>query len=314
MISSDRFSVVSSQLILSAIQHGGTFLDIGCADGSRLESLMQTLRQRHISIQPYGIDHDPELIFQAIERLPGFWDQFFVGDYMQWDAPIQFDWVRTDISCIKPEKQKAFLLRLLTRVVKSRGGTLLICENAAMEKTGGLRLAERVRQLGFRPTVESEEMDLTHRGRMDLLKLSIPEEGISPIPAEWTHSLRHSVLRPHQSISEMSFAGDSSSRSLHLARFSKGSTVAIVSLIDEEAESTLRLRGMAVSGQLQGRGYGSELIQEAVSYAQLNNLKEIWCNARASALYFYKKHGFKTVGHEFQIEGIGPHYKMILKL
>ena len=36
----------------------------------------------------------------------------------------------------------------------------------------------------------------------------------------------------------------------------------------------------------------------------------LWCSARVVALDFYKHLGLQTVGSEFEIEGIGPHYVM----
>jgi len=40
----------------------------------------------------------------------------------------------------------------------------------------------------------------------------------------------------------------------------------------------------------------------------------LWCNARLVAIEFYKKVGLKTIGNQFNISDIGPHYVMYKKL
>jgi hypothetical protein len=36
----------------------------------------------------------------------------------------------------------------------------------------------------------------------------------------------------------------------------------------------------------------------------------VWCNARTPAVGFYEKLGFSTIGEEFELPPIGPHYLM----
>ena len=40
----------------------------------------------------------------------------------------------------------------------------------------------------------------------------------------------------------------------------------------------------------------------------------LWCNARLIAVEFYKKLGLQTIGKEFDISDIGPHYLMYKKM
>jgi predicted GNAT family N-acyltransferase len=37
----------------------------------------------------------------------------------------------------------------------------------------------------------------------------------------------------------------------------------------------------------------------------------IWCNARVSAMGFYRKAGWTVESEEFEIEGVGPHVRML---
>lgn len=57
--------------------------------------------------------------------------------------------------------------------------------------------------------------------------------------------------------------------------------------------------------------YDSELIKFAINELRSANASYIWCDARSAAVDFYKKLGFETVSVEFEVPGIGPHYKMI---
>ena len=55
-------------------------------------------------------------------------------------------------------------------------------------------------------------------------------------------------------------------------------------------------------------------IEEAVKLVKSNGADYFWCNARESALNFYKKLNFKIVSKRFIIPISGPHYKMILNI
>src|ERR1043166_6724925 len=61
--------------IVEAIDHGGTFLDVGCANGSLLESVV---RWSEHSIEPYGLDFAPGLVELARRRLPQWADLIFL--------------------------------------------------------------------------------------------------------------------------------------------------------------------------------------------------------------------------------------------
>ena len=42
----------------------------------------------------------------------------------------------------------------------------------------------------------------------------------------------------------------------------------------------------------------------------INKSPTIWCNARETTLYFYKKNNYQVIGKPFHIENIGMHYTM----
>jgi ribosomal protein S18 acetylase RimI-like enzyme len=68
---------------------------------------------------------------------------------------------------------------------------------------------------------------------------------------------------------------------------------------------------MATAPQLRGRGIGGQLIGAAIEQVRGRDGRLLWCDARTSALDFYRRHGFTAEGEEFQHAESGiPHYRM----
>jgi SAM-dependent methyltransferase len=109
--------------IAEAITDPGSFLDVGCANGYLLESLV---RWSAHPIEPYGLDFSVRLVELARTRLPQWRDQFFVGDALEWEPPRRFDFVRTELVYAPEERRRALVKRLLERVV-APGGRLIVC-------------------------------------------------------------------------------------------------------------------------------------------------------------------------------------------
>jgi predicted GNAT family N-acyltransferase len=76
---------------------------------------------------------------------------------------------------------------------------------------------------------------------------------------------------------------------------------------------TVRLRQMAVSKKLQGKGIGATLMNFAENLARDHGFKKLTMHARKVAMGFYEKQGYKVVGDEFTEVTI-PHYVMEKKL
>ncbi len=76
---------------------------------------------------------------------------------------------------------------------------------------------------------------------------------------------------------------------------------------------TVRLRQMAVSKKLQGKGIGATLMNFAENLARDYGFKKLTMHARKVAMGFYEKQGYKVVGDEF-MEVTIPHYIMEKKL
>jgi GNAT superfamily N-acetyltransferase len=84
-------------------------------------------------------------------------------------------------------------------------------------------------------------------------------------------------------------------------------------LLTKTEPQTVRLRQMAVSGSLQGKGIGRQMMQFAEDVARDYGYRRITMHARNSAIGFYEKLGYEVRGNEF-LEVTVPHHVMEKKL
>jgi N-acetylglutamate synthase-like GNAT family acetyltransferase len=80
----------------------------------------------------------------------------------------------------------------------------------------------------------------------------------------------------------------------------------LLTRIDDNA---VRLRQMAVPNSLQGRGIGRALMVFAENIARDMGYKTLIMHARKTAIGFYEKLGYSTIGKEF-VEVTIPHFVM----
>ena len=109
--------------IADAIDADGTFLDIGCASGHFLESVV---RWTPHSIEPYGLDLAPAVVELARRRLPQWADRIFLGNALSWEPPLRFDFVRTELVYVPADRRRTLVERLIGEVV-APGGRLILC-------------------------------------------------------------------------------------------------------------------------------------------------------------------------------------------
>ncbi len=141
---------------------------------------------------------------------------------------------------------------------------------------------------------------------------------VRPVPAADVRPIRHKVLRPGQPATSCCYPEDDRPGARHFAALHKGSRVGAASVYHEDPAAEFavpglnpgggwRLRGMATVDEIRGTGAGSALLRTALTYAALAGAEVVWCNARTSVAGFYRKHGFHSLGEEFEMPGIGPH-------
>lgn len=147
---------------------------------------------------------------------------------------------------------------------------------------------------------------------------SISDLIIKQVPAADVYPLRHRVLRPRRTLADCVWAQDSDADTAHFGAILDHEIVGIASIAlcprEGDPPNTWRLRGMATKPELQGQGIGAKVLTTCLEHAKSRGGALMWCNARTTALAFYRRHGFETVGDEFETPGVGPHYVMVRPL
>jgi len=149
---------------------------------------------------------------------------------------------------------------------------------------------------------------------------SIHVEFVQPLVL---HALRRQVLRPGQPWSSVAHDYDSRPDTFHVAAFGlRGEVAGCASFHPDaaphrpgsSASHTWRLRAMATLPEVRGQGYGAAALRYGIAEVRHRGGTILWCNARSGAVGFYERLGFETVGDEFEIVPIGPHFVMEIAL
>ncbi len=127
-----------------------------------------------------------------------------------------------------------------------------------------------------------------------------------------TWPIRHTVLRPNQTLEDCDYPNDRNPDSFHLGAYEGDKLISIASFYAERNEKIVawkqfRLRGMATLPEYERNGVGNRVLRFGMEHLQSNMADVLWCNARMSAAPFYEKMGFGAFEDTFEIEGIGPH-------
>lgn len=123
--------------------------------------------------------------------------------------------------------------------------------------------------------------------------------------------LRNQILRLPLGLflSERDLQTDNSD--IHIAFFEKDKIIGIVVLTPID-KYVIKMRQVAVLKEYQGKGVGSGLVKFAEKTANSYKFLKIILNARSTALDFYTKMGYQTIGDEYVDENINiPHCKMM---
>ena len=149
--------------IADAVHRDGTFLDVGCANGLLMESIVEWAA---FAVEPYGLDFAPRLVARARERLPQWADRIFLGDALTWEPPQRFDFVRTELVYVPEERRPEYVERLLGRFV-APGGRLIVCGY------GGEEVVAPLRAWGHEPELEREWRSASGN-RVQLAAIGVP--------------------------------------------------------------------------------------------------------------------------------------------
>lgn len=136
---------------------------------------------------------------------------------------------------------------------------------------------------------------------------------IKKIRPQDTYGIRKEILRKNIPL-PFEFNGDFDETTFHLGAFMDEKLIAISSFVNATNKNLegaqYQLRGMATLKEYQGYGAGKLMIEQALLLLNELEIDCLWCNARVTAVNFYKKQGFKIFGDPFMTEFIGEHYVM----
>ena len=136
-----------------------------------------------------------------------------------------------------------------------------------------------------------------------------------------TYDLRTAVLRADTPTSDPKYAEDTKQGTVHLGIFDENknliatSTWVINPWQHDLLVTAVQLRGMAVATIHQKSGLGKLLLDAGITHAKTHNAKYVWAKARDSALDFYLRNNFVSVGDGFT-EGVTqmPHHLVVKEL
>jgi len=152
-------------LLADAIDRDGTFLDVGCANGLLMETMVRWCAAKRVRIEPYGLDIVPELAALARSRLPRWAERIFVGNALTWTPPMRFDFVRTNLEYVPPRRRRDLVERLMRDIVAEDGRLIIgVYSNA---DPGGPGLDDIVRGWGY-PV--AGQVERPHRTRLNELQ------------------------------------------------------------------------------------------------------------------------------------------------
>jgi GNAT superfamily N-acetyltransferase len=142
---------------------------------------------------------------------------------------------------------------------------------------------------------------------------------IRNIEPEMTYGLRHSVLRPHQTVEDCKYETDHEDDAFHVGAFYHGRLISIASFCVEKnpdfsIERQYRLRAMATLEEFRKLGAGRAVVNHAENLIKKQGIDFLWCKGRTTVQEYYNKLGFKKHGEVFDYPPIGPHIMMYKKL
>lgn len=114
------------RILVDAIDRDGTFLDVGCANGFLMESVVAWCAEQGHTVEPHGVDISAALAERARERLPRWADRIWVGDALTWTAPRTFDFVHGLLDVVPMARRRDLIEHL--RAFVTPGGRLVLSQ------------------------------------------------------------------------------------------------------------------------------------------------------------------------------------------
>jgi predicted GNAT family N-acyltransferase len=140
---------------------------------------------------------------------------------------------------------------------------------------------------------------------------------IEPCTLDDVLPLRHRVLRTGHAHALARFDGDTAPDTSHWAAFTGPLARCCLTMVRApfEGDDAWQLRGMATDDGLRGAGLGQRVVAAALGALPAPpHPRRVWCNARAVAIPFYERLGWRVVSDRFEIPLAGPHVRMLFEV
>lgn len=119
------------------------------------------------------------------------------------------------------------------------------------------------------------------------------------VPLILVWHMRQEVMYPELSLEAVKLPQDAAGT--HLGLYQEETLCSVISLFEQDG--ALQFRKFATRNALQGKGYGTRLLQHVFERAKEKGLKKIWCNARTTAIGLYQKFGMEPYGATWEQHG-----------
>lgn len=126
------------------------------------------------------------------------------------------------------------------------------------------------------------------------------KNNIKQIPYADTWNIRHRVMWPNQPFDYVKLPEDE--KGIHFGLFKNKKLIAVASLFIDHDEA--QFRKLATETHEQGQGHGTQLLSYLMDYVSQQNIKRVWCNARANKTFFYNKFSMAVTNKKYIKDGI----------
>ena len=124
---------------------------------------------------------------------------------------------------------------------------------------------------------------------------------IEQIRLELALRIRHKAMYPDEKPEVVELPDDG--EGIHFGLFDNNQLISVASWF-RRTEKEAQFRKFATLEQFRNLGYGAQLLKYIIDFSKMEGIEILWCNARADALNFYRRLGFKETETKFNKGGI----------
>lgn len=124
------------------------------------------------------------------------------------------------------------------------------------------------------------------------------------------YRLRYEILRKPWSQPESTTKDEQEDISIHVLMLDEKDEAIATGRLQLNSEEEGQIRSMAVREDMQGKGFGSAIMNYIELKAKEKKLKEIVLDAREEAVPFYLKHNYQIDGDSYVLFNVIRHFRM----